>query len=260
MFNIYIKTALILWVFFTLSFAVGTAKKNNGLQDIFWGLGFVVAAVFSYLISGFDTINGLVVTVLVSIWGLRLSYYLFKRNWDAPEDRRYVDMRKKWKKQGKNPYLTAYLNVYMFQMLLLFIVVQPIMLVNTRDGNGLNILNYLGIAVWLVGFYFQVVGDKQLKDFLAQPKNKGKLMTEGLWSYTRHPNYFGESAMWWGIFLITIVGPFSLLGIVGPAVITYLLLFVSGVPLLEEKYKDRADFKRYKRKTSKFIPMPPKEE
>ncbi len=259
MLDIYIKTALLLWVHFTISFIVGQVKHNNGLQDIFWGLGFFVAAVFSYFYGGFETINGLVVTVLVSIWGLRLSYYLFKRNWDAPEDRRYVDMRKGWKEKGKNVYLTAYLNVYMFQMLLLFIVVQPVLLVNTRPGNGLNLLNYLGIALWIVGFYFQVVGDSQLKTFLSQPENKGKLMTEGLWAYTRHPNYFGEATMWWGIFLITIVEPFSLLGVIGPAFITYLLLFVSGVPLLENKYEGRPDFERWKKKTSKFIPMPPKD-
>lgn len=146
----------------------------------------------------------------------------------------------------------------MFQMLLLLIIVQPVMLVNTRPGNGLNIINYIGIGVWIIGYYFQVVGDSQLKKFKTDPSNKGKLMTEGLWSLTRHPNYFGEATMWWGIFLISLVEPISFIGIIGPAAITFLLLKVSGVPMLEKKYEGREDFEEYKKRTSKFIPMPTK--
>ncbi len=258
MLSIYLKTAFVLWIFFTFAFIVGQIKQNNGLQDVFWGLGFVLAANYSYFTAGHDSINGLIITILVTIWGLRLSYHLFKRNWNASEDRRYVDMREGWLEKGKNIYLTAYINVYMFQMLLLFVIAQPILLVNTRPSGGLNFLSYLGILVWIIGYYFQVLGDLQLKNFLKKPENKGKLLTTGLWAYTRHPNYFGEASMWWGIFLISLVEPISLLGIIGPATITYLLLFVSGVPLLEKKYDGRPDFELYKKKTSKFIPMPPK--
>ena len=258
MLNIYIGTIVSLWVFFTIAFFIAQAKKNNGLQDIAWGLGFVVVALYSYFFSKTESLNGLVITIFVVLWGGRLAYHLFKRNWNSPEDKRYVEMRDRWEAQNKNIALTSYLKVFMFQMLLLLVIVQPVMLANTRAGNGLKFINYVGIAVWIVGYFFEVVGDAQLKKFKRRSKNKGKLMTKGLWSLTRHPNYFGESAMWWGIFLISLVEPISLLGIIGPIAITFLLLKVSGVPMLEKKYEGRADFEEYKKRTSKFIPMPEK--
>ncbi len=256
MLDIYLKTILALWLFFSGAFLIAQAKENNGLQDIAWGAGFVVAALFSYFYSNTKGINGLVVTTFVTIWGLRLAYYLFIRNWSAPEDKRYVAMRKKW---GDKPRINAYFKVFMFQMVLLFIIVQPVLLANTSNKSGLKAINYLGIVLWLVGFFFQVVGDYQLKDFIANKKSKtNRLMTSGLWSLTRHPNYFGEATMWWGIFLISFTELRSLIGIIGPITITYLLLFVSGVPMLEKRYEGRADYDEYKKRTSKFIPLPPK--
>lgn len=258
MLNVYIGTIVTLWVFFTIAFFIAQSKDNNGLQDVAWGAGFVVVALFSYFFSNTESLNGTVITILVILWGGRLTYHLFKRNWDKAEDRRYVQMREKWESKGKNVKLTAYLNVFMFQMLLLLIIVQPVLLANTSAGNGLIWINYIGIGVWIIGYFFEVVGDYQLKKFKEKPESKGKLMTEGLWSYTRHPNYFGEATMWWGIFLISLVSARSLIGIIGPITITYLLLFVSGVPMLEKKYEGREDFEAYKKRTSKFIPMPVK--
>ena len=258
MLNVYIGTIISLWVFFTIAFFIAQAKENNGLQDIAWGMGFIVVALFSYFFSSTESLNGLVITSLVVLWGGRLSYHLFKRNWNSPEDRRYVDMRKNWEEKGQNVKVVAYFKVFMFQMLLLLFIVQPVMLANTREGNGLNLINIIGIVVWIIGYYFQVVGDAQLKKFKEDKSNKGKLMTKGLWAYTRHPNYFGEATMWWGIFLISLVEPISYLGIVGPSMITFLLLKVSGVPMLEKKYEGREDFEEYKKRTSKFFPMPEK--
>ncbi|MCL6571176.1 MAG: DUF1295 domain-containing protein [Bacillus sp. (in: Bacteria)] len=122
--------------------------------------------------------------------------------------------------------------------------------------EGLGFLDYIGLATWIVGFFFEVVGDHQLKKFTNKPENKGKLMKYGLWKYTRHPNYFGEATMWWGIFLIALSSPNGWVAIISPMIITLLLLFVSGVPLLEKKYKDHPEFKAYANRTSKFIPMP----
>lgn len=258
MLSVYLGTIITLWVFFTIVFFIAQAKDNNGLQDVAWGAGFIVVALFSYFFSNTESLNGTIITIFVVLWGGRLAYHLFKRNWNKPEDRRYVEMRRNWEAKGKNVTLTAYLNVFMFQMILLLIIVQPVMLANTSVGNGLIWINYIGIAVWIIGYFFEVVGDYQLKKFKENPENKGKLMTEGLWAYTRHPNYFGEATMWWGIFLISLVSIRSLLGIVGPIAITYLLLFVSGVPMLEKKYEGREDFEEYKRRTSKFFPMPEK--
>lgn len=256
MLQTYLWTIFALWIFFSIAFVVAQIKENNGLQDVAWGLGFIVAAAFSYIYGKANSINGLVITVLITLWGGRLAYYLFKRNWNAEEDKRYVKMREKW---GDHPRINAYFKVFMFQMLLLFIIVQPALLANTEKSNTLSIINYIGIAIWIIGYFFQVVGDWQLKNFIANEKSEdNRLMTEGLWKYTRHPNYFGEATMWWGIFLVSIISLRSLIGVIGPITITYLLLYVSGVPMLEKRYEGRDDYDEYKKTTSKFFPLPPK--
>ncbi len=254
----YLVTLLVLFIYFNIVFAIAQSKKNNGLIDIAWGFGFVVVAVTSYLISAEYTLRGSIITILVLLWGLRLSWHLFKRNWNKKEDYRYVAMREKW--GSKNHAVMAYIRVFMSQMALCFIIALPIMITNFSSVEGLAILDFVGIAIWIIGYYFEVVGDAQLKEFISNPENKGKLMKYGLWKYTRHPNYFGEATMWWGIFLISLSVPGSLLGIISPITITTLLLFVSGVPLLEKKYKDHPEWDDYARKTSKFIPLPPKDQ
>ena len=257
----FIVNAIVLFTFFVLFFIIAQVKTNNGLADMAWGLGFVVVAVTSLIYAGTYTISALVITALVMIWGFRLFFFIGLRNWNKPEDFRYVNMRKKWK--TKIP-LKAFIFVFMFQGLLLYIISMPIQIVNL---NGLNftdnksyIVLILGTLLWLFGFYFEAVGDAQLKQFKKDPANKGQIMQTGLWKFTRHPNYFGESVMWWAIWVISLSSFVlsSLFGIVGPLLITYLLLFVSGVPLLEKKYKDNPLFQEYARKTSIFIPLPPK--
>ncbi|WP_314208358.1 DUF1295 domain-containing protein, partial [Vagococcus salmoninarum] len=153
------------------------------------------------------------------------------------------------------PRLKAYLNVFVLQGVLLYIVSLPIILVMTSSINNFTVINSLGIAIWVIGFTFEVVGDYQLMVFKGKSENQGQLLTTGLWSLTRHPNYFGEAMSWWGIYLITLVELRNISGIIGPIIITLLLLFVSGVPLLEKKYKDRPDFIAYSEKTPKFLPF-----
>jgi len=252
---VYIGTFFTLLLFFFIFFLIAQKKKNNGLVDIAWGLGFVIAAVYSYFAGGFQTERATLITILTLLWGLRLAYYLFKRNWNKPEDYRYVNMRKRW--GTKYVYIKIFLNVYMLQLVLLFIIAQPILLTNVASNKGLGILDYIGLAVWIIGYIFEVVGDNQLKSFIKKPENKGRLMKTGLWKYTRHPNYFGEATMWWGIFIIALSSPNGWLGIISPIVITLLLLFVSGVPMLEKKYKNHPEFAEYALRTSKFIPLPP---
>lgn len=254
--SVYVGTLILLLIFFSLVFLIAQSKKNNGLVDIAWGLGFVIVAVYSFFASDFRTERAALVTILVTLWGVRLAYYLFRRNWNSQEDYRYVNMRKRW--GTKFVYLKMFLNVYILQLVLLFIIAQPILLINTSANEGLVLLDYIGLALWIVGYFFEVVGDYQLKKFKSKQENKGKLMKDGLWKYTRHPNYFGESVMWWGIFLIVLSLPNGWVTFYSPLIITLLLLFVSGVPLLEKRFKDHPDFKDYASRTSKFIPMPPK--
>jgi len=257
---LFLVNALALFVFFNIFFIIAQIKKNNGIADMAWGLGFVVVAITSLLYQGDYSIQALAVTALVLLWGLRLFFYIGLRNWSKPEDFRYVEMRKKWKTNVK---LKAYFIVFMLQMTFLYIISLPIQLVNLVEFE-LTMIGYIivgvGVFLWVVGFYFEAVGDQQLKNFKKNPENKGKILSTGLWKYTRHPNYFGEALMWWSVWIVSMasLSLTNLFGIVGPIFITYLLLYVSGVPLLEKKYKENAAFQAYAKKTSIFFPLPPK--
>lgn len=249
-----------LFAFFNLAFIVAQVKKNNGLADMAWGLGFVVVAIVSLIVANTYHLYQLVITSLVLLWGLRLFFYIGLRNWSKPEDFRYVNMRKKW---GKHVHLKAYFIVFMLQMTFLLIVSLPIQLSAYVDQE-IDFIGYIligvGVVLWIIGFIFEAVGDQQLKTFKSNPENKGKIMQTGLWKYTRHPNYFGEAVMWWAVWIVSMstLSWINLIGIIGPIFITYLLLFVSGVPLLEKKYKDNEAFQAYAKKTSIFFPLPPK--
>lgn len=254
--NIYIGVGVVLFIYFNIIFIVAQVLKNNSIVDSFWGPGFLVVAVYTFLQQESYGLRSIIVTSMVLLWSIRLFLHITIRNWNKPEDYRYINFRKKW--GTKFPTLKAYFHVFILQGILLYIVSLPIIIANTSQNQELMILNYMGIILWIIGYYFEVVGDKQLKDFKADKSNKGKLMTDGLWSYTRHPNYFGEATVWWGIFFISINSLSEMFIIISPITITLLLLFVSGVPMLERKYKDRPDFIEYSKRTNKFLPWFPK--
>jgi steroid 5-alpha reductase family enzyme len=192
-----------------------------------------------------------VVTLLVTLWGLRLSLHVYLRNKDKPEDERYRKWREEW---GKYVYIRSYFQAYLLQGALLFLIVLPVLIINMNPGGTWHIFSTLGVIVWIGGFFVEVVGDWQLAQFLKDPENKGELMTHGLWRYTRHPNYFGEVTLWWGIWIMALSVPYGWATVIGPITITVLILKVSGVPMLEEKMADHPDFAEYKKKTSMFIP------
>lgn len=245
--------AVVLVSYFTGLFFLAQYLKNNSIVDIAWGLGFVIVAVSGYLVMPEHTVASTITLILVSIWGLRLVLYLGKRNIGKGEDYRYVNMRKRWGRHYVQ--LKAFLNVFVLQGVLLMIVSLPILFVMTGSSQQFFWWNILGIVIWAIGFGYEVIGDYQLAEFKKKVSNKGKVLTTGLWATTRHPNYFGESFLWWGIFLVTLNERRNLFGVIGPLVITLLLLFVSGVPLLEKKYKDRSDFQAYAAQTPKFVPF-----
>lgn len=257
----FLINAIVLFTFFVIFFILAQVKKNNGLADMAWGLGFIVIAVSSLVQQNTYTLMPLVITALVMLWGFRLFFYIGIRNWSKPEDYRYVAMREKWK---TNLALNAFFKVFMLQGIFLFIISLPIQLANYSPSIVDSTLGYIvlgvGVLFWLIGYYFEVVGDQQLKNFKKDPSNKGKIMSSGLWKYTRHPNYFGEALMWWSIWIVSMgsLVLVNLVGFVGPLFITLLLLFVSGVPLLEKKYKNNEAFQAYAKKTSVFFPLPPK--
>lgn len=247
--------AIIIFVYFFTLFVVGTLLKNNSIVDIGWGIGFVLLAWVLFFLRLPVQLVRTAITLLVSLWGLRLFYHILKRNHGKPEDFRYVAFRKAW---GKWVVLRAFFQVYMLQGLLMFLIALPYILEGGAAAPVNAVLYGVGLIVFALGFTFESVGDAQLKAFLRDPSNKGKIMTSGLWHYTRHPNYFGEATIWWGIFLIALSGGVSLLAVIGPVTITVLLLFVSGVPLLERDMKNRPGYAEYAAKTSIFIPWFPR--
>ena len=247
--------AIIIFVYFFTLFVIGTLLKNNSIVDIGWGIGFVILAWILFFLRLPVSLVRTSITLLVSLWGVRLFYHILKRNHGKPEDFRYVAFRKAW---GKWVVPRAFLQVYMLQGALMFLVALPYILLEQEVQPTNPLLFALGLIVFGAGFAFESIGDAQLKAFLLNPENKGKIMTSGLWRYTRHPNYFGEATLWWGIFLLALSGGVTPFAVIGPLTITMLLLFVSGVPLLERSMKDKPGYAEYAEMTSIFIPWFPK--
>lgn len=246
---------LLITLYFIGFFFLGTAQKNNSLVDIGWGTGFVLVAWYRYATSDGFSLPLLLMTLLISLWGLRLSYHILRRNWGKGEDFRYAKWRSDW---GKWLIPRAFVQIYMLQGLFLSVISLPVILMPPGGSSGSSVWLLFGLLVWLKGFFFEAVGDYQLNVFLRDPSNRGQLMTTGLWRYTRHPNYFGEATMWWGIFLLALAGGAPLFTILSPITITFLLLKVSGVPLLEESMKKKPGYEEYARRTSVFVPWFPK--
>jgi steroid 5-alpha reductase family enzyme len=255
MMNYFLTLAIILFIYMSLWFVISLIKKRNDVADVAWGLGFVLLTWVSFFIAGDSSIRGVLVGVLVTIWGLRLAWHIHTRNRVKAEDYRYLAWRKEW---GRWFYIRSYFQVYLLQGLFLFLIVSPVLIINRTMGPALGLLDMVSVLVWLVGFYFEAVGDAQLARFIKDPVNKGKLMQSGLWAYTRHPNYFGEATQWWGVWLIALSVESGWLSVIGPLTITFLILKVSGIPMLDKKMVEHPDFAAYKRKTSIFIPMFPK--
>ncbi|MCE9628766.1 MAG: DUF1295 domain-containing protein [Candidatus Vogelbacteria bacterium] len=253
--NYYLTLGLILFVYMSLWFVVSLVKKRNDVADVAWGLGFVLISWISFFLVDYSGPREILINILVTIWGLRLAWHIHTRNKGKSEDYRYLAWRKEW---GQWFYLRSFLQVYLLQGLLLFLIVLPVLVINKNSEPTLGVLDFLGVLVWLLGFYFEVVGDAQLVRFIKNPANKGKLMQGGLWAYTRHPNYFGEVVQWWGIWLVALSVPNGAFAIIGPLTITTLILKVSGIPMLEKKMAENPEFVEYKKKTSMFIPLPRK--
>jgi steroid 5-alpha reductase family enzyme len=248
-------SALAVFFYMTGLFFIALAGKDNSIADIGWGLGFVLVALLSFFLEPRYTSRHLLVVGLVIIWGIRLAGHIGFRNRKRGEDFRYAKWREQW---GRWFIVRSYLQVFLLQGLILLLISYSVLVVNHSTERGWRVLDVIGLVLWLIGFLFEAVGDDQLTRFKKNPANKGKVITTGLWKTTRHPNYFGESAMWWGIFLIALSVKNGWTAVISPVVITFMLLKVSGVPMLEKKYAGNREFKEYARKTSVFVPWFPK--
>lgn len=235
---------------------VSVMIKNASIVDIVWGLGFVaVSWVLAWRIDG-DSGRQMLLAVMVGVWGLRLGGYLAKRNLGHGEDFRYVLMRKRW--GAKFPVVSLF-TVFVLQGVLMWLVSLPVQFGSGDATPGVGPLAVIGILVWAVGLAFEAIGDAQLARFKRDPANKGLVMDKGLWRYTRHPNYFGDALLWWGIGIVGAETGSGVIGLIGPVVMTVLLTRVSGVPMLEHSMaKRRPGYTEYVARTSGFIPRPPR--
>ena len=238
------------------TWVISVIIKNASIVDIVWGLGFVVVAWAVRLTAEGDTARQNLIVALVTVWGLRLAIHLAVRNIGHGEDFRYVLMRRKH--GAKFPLVSLY-TVFGLQGALMFVVSLPAQLGQADGSPSVGPIAVMGVMLWIVGFFFEVVGDLQLTKFKKDPANKGQVMDKGLWSLTRHPNYFGDAVQWWGIGLIAAEAGLPAVGLVGSFLMTFLLTRVSGVPMLEHSMaKRRPGYAEYVRRTSAFIPRPPK--
>ena len=255
----YLTGLLVALGFMTAIWVASLVLKDSSIVDICWGVGFVVAAwvYFALTPDGFQG-RKLLIGALVTIWGLRLSIHILRRNWGRGEDFRY----RQWREAaGASWWWRSFFKVYLLQGVILWIVSAPLLAAQISPTPGaLTVVDGLGVAAWAVGFFFEAVGDWQLERFKANPANKGKVLMAGVWRYTRHPNYFGDAAQWWGIWLVAAATGAGLLTIFSPALMTFLLVKVSGVALLEKSLAEtRPGYKEYMETTSAFIPRFPRD-
>lgn len=248
-------------LYMTTWFVISLALKRNDIADIAWGLGFVVAAWTAFTLNEKPSVAAYIATILTSIWGLRLALHILSRNRKKTEDPRYAQWRKDW---GNWFIVRSFLQIFMLQGASLLLVASPVTLAAAFAENiTVSAWFVAGVITWLFGFYFEAIGDWQLRKFLQNPANKGKIMDKGLWKYTRHPNYFGEVTQWWGLWLVlaatSVSTSYKLIGFIGPATITTLILFVSGIPLLEKRYEGNKQFQQYAKRTNKFFPWSPRQ-
>ncbi len=253
--NLALTSFIGLFLYMNVFFFISVLKKRNDIADIAWGLGFIFISTLTLFLDKNFGQKQILLNTLIFLWGLRLAFQIYLRNKNKKEDFRYKKWRNEWM---ENFYLKTYFQVFILQGVFLFIVSLPIIVTNSLNNIDLNFISFIGVLIWILGYFFEAVGDWQLYIFKRNPQNKGKIITKGLWKYTRHPNYFGEVTMWWGIFLISLEFQYWYLSILSPILITYLILKVSGIPLLEKKYIGNKDFDLYKKRTSIFLPWFPK--
>ena len=248
----------LLWTL--LAFLVGRLTQRHATIDVFWGAGFVVIYLECFRIAhagvaATSYANRYVVLAFVALWGLRLTFYLARRQRGAGEDARYVDIMKGARRRHETLY--ALRMIYGLQGLLLWFVSMPLQWIAFHEN--VNALFVVGLVLVVVGVVFEATGDEQLRRFIASPANRGTTMSAGLWRYTRHPNYFGDAVVWCGFYVVASSSGWGWLTILSPVVMVYLLTSLSGKPLLERKLtQTRAGYHEYVASTSSFFPRAPR--
>jgi len=254
--TILVKVTIAVFIYMTALYALSIIKKKTDLVDIGWGLGYIIIAFVSLFSQEFLTDRMILVFFLVLIWGIRLSLHIYSRNKGKEEDYRYQQFKEDW---GDSFYVRSYFQIFLLQGFLMLLVSLPITFVAASQQPSLGTLDYIGVSVWLIGFIIETFSDIQLNKFIKL-KKEGKVQKKfadiGFWKYSRHLNYFGEILQWWGVGIIAYSVSMGYLALIGPITITYLIIFVSGIPLLEKKFEKHPKWPEYVARTNKLIPLP----
>jgi len=234
---------------------ISLSIKNSSIVDIFWGIGFIIITWIAFNKAAGYLPRKQLITTLVTVWGLRLALHIGVRNWGKPEDFRYA----KWREEnGSRWWWFSFFQVFLLQGILMWIISLPLIAAQTSGFPAiLTPLDFIGASLWTLGLIFESVADSQLRLFKSDPSIQGKLLTSGLWKYSRHPNYFGEAVVWWGCYLIALSSGYWLT-IFSPIIMTYLLTKVSGVAMLERSMKLKPGYEEYMQKTNAFFPWFPR--
>jgi len=253
----YIVSAVLLAVhaYVTVWFVVSLITRRNDVADIAWGLGISLVAMTALVLADEPSFRLNLMAALMFFWGTRLSTHIYKRFSKHPlEDYRYATWRKNWRLFMPR----SYAQVFLLQGLLMVIVGYSAIHVAASPASTVGLLDVVAVLVWIMGYLIEGKADRQLRAFVADPTNHGKVLDTGLWRYSRHPNYFGEVMQWWGIWFFALATPYGWVAIVSPLMITILILKVSGVPLLERSLERNVAYQEYQKRTSVLIPLPPK--
>ncbi|PWH16542.1 MAG: hypothetical protein DDG59_09245 [Anaerolineae bacterium] len=254
---IYAALALVIFGAMTCLWLLSLRIHNAGIVDVFWGIGFVMVVWGAFLLSGDEFVpRKLLIGSLVTVWGLRLAMHILIRNWGKPEDFRYAAWREA---AGRSWWCRSYFKVFLLQGLILLLVAAPLLDVQSRAAaSPLTGLDWVAVLLWLIGFVFEAGGDWQLLRFKSNPANRGEVLQSGFWRYTRHPNYFGDALQWWAFYLIALAGG-GWWTLFSPVLMTYLLVQVSGVAMLEKSLREaKPQYRQYIERTSPFFPWFPK--
>lgn len=252
--NVFLAGAIAAFGVMTATWLISLPARDASLADIAWGLVFVAVAWAVYA-AGERSDTSLLIAILVSVWGVRLSGYLAWRNLGHGEDRRYQAMRAK---RPSTFWIWSLIGVFGLQAAIGWVVSLPVQSL-AAQFEGFSLLSWIGVAGFVVGIGFEAIGDAQLAAFKRDPSSKGKVMDRGLWRYTRHPNYFGDAVVWWSLWLVAVGAGAGWWTLIGPALMTLFLVRVSGAALLESDIEERRPgYADYIRRTSSFVPMPPK--
>jgi steroid 5-alpha reductase family enzyme len=246
---------VILILTYGISFLVGRRIGRYNVVDVTWGLSFVVVAALAAVIGDGDPFRRWLLLGLVGVWGLRLAWHMVNKSAGKGEDPRY-------RKVLRDDFsaVNVLRKIFLLQAVIAWFISLPLQLsaVLGPTPSALRPVLIVGVVVWLVGVVFEAVGDRQLRAFKADPAHKGLIMDRGLWAWTRHPNYFGDAAVWWGLWLVTITGLLSLSTVLSPVAMSYFLVYATGARLTERIMADRPGFREYCSRTSFFVPLPPR--